>query len=76
MHWEARVEPADVAVLRNALEDTNPTPAALGALVAFHSLQAADLRHLLLTASATAASPRPTNHAARRAGARPYSRLP
>lgn len=50
------MEPADAAVLRNALEDNNPTRATLGALLAFHALQAADLRHLLLTASATAAS--------------------
>lgn len=56
VYWEACGEPVDVAVLCNALEDNNPTRAELGALVAFHALQVAHLRHLLLTASATAAS--------------------
>ena len=41
--------PLDTAVIRDALNSTNPARAAMAALVAFHGLATADLRRLQLT---------------------------
>lgn len=41
--------PVQIAVIREALDSTDPARAALAALVAFHALRAGQLRHLQLT---------------------------
>lgn len=42
-------QPVEPQVIRTTLDDEDPVRAVLGALVAFHALTVADLRHLLLT---------------------------